>query len=706
MLTLKIAYRNMLAHKMKSLIIGFIIIFGTTLAIVGNSFVDAISKGMQKSLTDSVTGEIQIYSSTAKEQLSVLGNMDGSMPDVGHVNDFGKIRDTLLQKIPEIQAIVPMGSNYAMVTPGNILDTKLEELRALFSQPKRPTEKIASAKEHIQAIIQDLSRRIEENRASVKQVLDKDEFFEEAPANLKIALAPEFWSAFDQNAEQKIEFLANKLAPLLFDDAPLWLAYLGTVPRSFEEAFSQFEIVKGERIPPGKRGFLFSNYFYETFVKHRIARRFDLIKKRMDGLKVTIANDKQTQDLVTASVAQAAEIYTQIAPSDMVRLKPKLQALLKSKTTDFQALVREFLQLTDANFTERHDFFYREIGPYITLYKYKVGDVFPITAFARSGYASSVNMKIYGTYRFKSFESSPIAGNFNLMDMISFRELYGFVTADKREETQALEKEMGLTDINDQNIEDLFKQPIVKQAAQPKRITPAPALADSVAKTLGGFEQRRRIFDRQYTDREMEDGVFLNAAVVLKDPATIDRTLKRIQEVSEREKLGIQAIQWRDAAGMVGQLTIMVRGMLYLLVMILFGIATFVIMNSMLMAAMERTREIGTLRAIGAQKSFIRSLFLQETFVISFVFGTIGTLIGVALILTIGKAGIPSSGGDPNSGDVSSFFFSGDRLYLSVNPTHIFIVFVCMTLVAIISTQYPAIRAMRISPLDAMQKTD
>src|SRR5690606_10459776 len=106
--TFKIALRNMFAHKMKTLIIGSIIVFGTTLAIVGNSFVDAISKGMQRSLTDSVTGEIQIYSKDAKEPLSILGNMDGSMPDIGHVNGFVNVRETLLREIPEIKSVIPM----------------------------------------------------------------------------------------------------------------------------------------------------------------------------------------------------------------------------------------------------------------------------------------------------------------------------------------------------------------------------------------------------------------------------------------------------------------------------------------------------------------------------------------------------------------------------------------------------------------------
>jgi ABC-type lipoprotein release transport system permease subunit len=66
----------------------------------------------------------------------------------------------------------------------------------------------------------------------------------------------------------------------------------------------------------------------------------------------------------------------------------------------------------------------------------------------------------------------------------------------------------------------------------------------------------------------------------------------------------------------------------------------------------------------------------------------------------VGARGIPAMG------DVATFFFSGDRLYLHVNLLHIAVVFVCMTLVALVSTQYPAWRAMKISPLEAMQSSE
>jgi ABC-type antimicrobial peptide transport system permease subunit len=351
--------------------------------------------------------------------------------------------------------------------------------------------------------------------------------------------------------------------------------------------------------------------------------------------------------------------------------------------------------MDDSNFAARYKFFYDEIAPHLILYKVKVGDVFSLTAFTKSGYSSSVNMKVYGTYRFRSFESSPLAGAMNVIDMVSFRKLFGFMTADRREETKALDDEMGAADFGRDDVEALFGggTKISESSASSK-------LSALTKSRFGQVDEERRDLDARYSREEIEDGVFMNAAVLLKDPSRLGDTMKQIEKISVEKKLGLKVVDWRESAGFIGQLTVLVRAVLYLFVLIIFSVAAFIIMNSMLMAALERRREIGTMRAIGAQRSFVLGIFLRETFALSFVFGAVGTLLGVAIVLWVGSRGIPAMG------DVATFFFSGDRLYLAVNPLHILVVFACMTIVTLISTQYPAWRAMKISPLEAMQSSE
>ena len=87
----------------------------------------------------------------------------------------------------------------------------------------------------------------------------------------------------------------------------------------------------------------------------------------------------------------------------------------------------------------------------------RIGDVLTIKAFTRSGYVQSVNVPVYGTFQFEGLEKSTLAGGLNLMDLVSFRELYGFMSDDKLAEIKALRAAAGATEVSRENAEsELF----------------------------------------------------------------------------------------------------------------------------------------------------------------------------------------------------------------------------------------------------------
>jgi putative ABC transport system permease protein len=106
------------------------------------------------------------------------------------------------------------------------------------------------------------------------------------------------------------------------------------------------------------------------------------------------------------------------------------------------------------------------------------------------------------------------------------------------------------------------------------------------------------------------------------------------------------------------------------------------IMNIMLASVMERTREIGIRRAIGAKRKQIVGQFLIETIVLSTVGGLIGTAIGIFLPLIITYfSGMPT-------------FIPFYSILLSLSIS------VC---VGILFGMYPAIRAARLDPIVALR---
>src|SRR6266852_3622976 len=102
-----------------------------------------------------------------------------------------------------------------------------------------------------------------------------------------------------------------------------------------------------------------------------------------------------------------------------------------------------------------------------------------------------------------------------------------------------------------------------------------------------------------------------------------------------RDGLPLKAISWQKASGIIGQFIMMARIVLYVAILIIFVIALVIINNALVMATLERVKEIGTLRAIGAQRRFILAMLVIESVVIGTIFGAIGAGLGGVLVTVI-----------------------------------------------------------------------
>ena len=108
-----------------------------------------------------------------------------------------------------------------------------------------------------------------------------------------------------------------------------------------------------------------------------------------------------------------------------------------------------------------------------------------------------------------------------------------------------------------------------------------------------------------------------------------------------------------------------------------------VIMNIMLMVVTERTREIGLRKALGARRSDIMSQMLTESVVLSMFGGGVGTILGVAVALTI-------SAYTPIPAAVEAW-----SVALGIGVTAV---------VGLFFGLYPAMRAARLDPIEALRR--
>ena len=99
-----IAFRNLFASRLKTLIVGGIILFGSMLVVVGTALVDSVDASMSRSIIGSVAGHIQVYSSKSIDELAVMGNFQPEGADLAQLDDFGAMRRALLS-VPNVKAV-------------------------------------------------------------------------------------------------------------------------------------------------------------------------------------------------------------------------------------------------------------------------------------------------------------------------------------------------------------------------------------------------------------------------------------------------------------------------------------------------------------------------------------------------------------------------------------------------------------------------
>ena len=161
---------------------------------------------------------------------------------------------------------------------------------------------------------------------------------------------------------------------------------------------------------------------------------------------------------------------------------------------------------------------------------------------------------------------------------------------------------------------------------------------------------------------------------------------------------GVMAVNWRIAAGISAIMMLLVQA-LYNAGIFLVSIAGVItVINILLIAVFRRTKEIGTLRAIGASDSYIRSLILSENLIIALFAGFAGVGGGFLFLQWI------------NSLDFRIYnellvsMMGGPVLQIGFFPPLAVLSFFIAVALALVASLYPVQAAVRIEPMAAVRR--
>lgn len=690
-ITFRIALRNLRLHWFRTTLIGILLTGGTFLFVFGGSALTTINAGMRHSAIDSLAGDIQVYSATAKDQLELYGSMAQGVPDLGQIDDFSKLK-AVLEKVPEVKAVVPMGLHRSIVFGNSMIDIKLTELRRAVSDNE--TAKIAPLKTHVRLLLDSLEAEVDKVAAVAAETAEGAT----QKTDLARAKGDPFWAEFDQDPLAALEFLDNKVAPIGLSSNMYFLSYVGVDPQAFKDNFQLFEVIEGQMIPPGERGFMFNTLAYERFLKHPVARGFDVVAEALAEGR-TIANDTDLQRAGERMVSQSAQVTDQVDPAQIPALVAALQAHLGSKETALTKLTPAFLAIDDANFATRKAFFYKEIAPRIRLYAYRIGDTLALQSQTKSGYFSAVNVKIWGVFRFKGLEKSTLAGFTHVMDLNTFRDIYGLSNPVSAAEVEALKAKSGIKAVSRETAEaDLFgSDDAVVGGAEVATKT----FDDTAGTDIAGLRRAAlAASSAKYTQAELEHGPIISAAVFLKEPEKLEEGVAAVDAAVK--PLGAQAVPWNVAVGrLVGGFVATINGVFGMVVGILMLVVILVIALGLALSTMQRLKEIGTMRAIGASRLYVIRMIGVEAVTMGLGFGLLGAIVAIGLMALIDAAG-----GVPATSDMLYFVFGGATLKPDYGPPQVISALMLGLFVSLLASIIPAVIAARVKPITAMQSKE
>jgi putative ABC transport system permease protein len=285
------------------------------------------------------------------------------------------------------------------------------------------------------------------------------------------------------------------------------------------------------------------------------------------------------------------------------------------------------------------------------------GDPVTLLSLGDGGSVNAMPSRIVGIYEPKYYRN--VFNYINFLDIATYSQLYNYTGVDGASMPDAYNNALAL-----ESESDIF------------------GLAGS---KLGSLETGNLV------TQELNGYVMI--AVKLKDHGKVSAFVAEI----EKAGLGVKAASWKEASGFFAYIAGIIQAIIYGATFLIFLAVVFILMNTLIIGVLERTAEIGTLRAIGGEKGFVGALFLWESFLLNGSAAFLGMVAGFFMILFVG-----ANGGITMPDVVQQYLTGGGNLPLLLSVRPFAVATGLIVAVSFLATLYPVRVATGITPLTAM----
>jgi ABC-type antimicrobial peptide transport system permease subunit len=307
-------------------------------------------------------------------------------------------------------------------------------------------------------------------------------------------------------------------------------------------------------------------------------------------------------------------------------------------------------------------------------------DELVLLALDGSGMESDIRIPIIGVVEASRFKA---ANENSYLDIESFRQCFGYLSTEAQQVRLSAEQTVLLGQVEEN---DIFAE-----SGEVEAISPTTTRYDASA-----VQQQTT---RDAMPINTNAGAYQFVSVKLKPGVTVEDGAAQLRRALAEAGMNVKVLDWRQSLGLDAQMGSIFQGVLLMMVLFIFLVAAIVIMNTLSMAAIERTAEIGMMRAIGSQRSFISRMILAEVGLISVIFGGAGMVAGVIAIWGLAALNLPTT-----ADWILGMLAGGDTLHPIVDGTGFLLGIGQLAIVTLLSVVYPMSIAAKITPLEAIAR--